>query len=151
MDRDAILRKCLDDFERDNFPKIRPDPKYADEDLVIAEKKEMLAAGERFRVNEHSPPVVQACYAGLYKHFLRAFHCADIKNLNTYFVGESRHSLLHIILFGRRRLIEDKLPVDVFDHIKISQYLLDQNLFVDIQSRWGYSVCIFALSSFHVC
>ena len=39
-------------------------------------------------------------------------------------------------MFGRKQFLE---RTDQLEHIKIAKYLIDHDLFIDIQSKWGYN------------
>eukprot|EP00483_Globobulimina_turgida_P000404 UN00404 len=42
-------------------------------------------------------------------------------------------------MFGRKKLLMASQLNDHFQHLQIANYLLNHDLFVDIQSKWGYS------------
>ena len=138
MSLQAILSDCLDEIERLYFPKIYPHPRYSKLAANQRGRAEMVAAGQRFDTRSYSS-LANACLSGLYSLFIQEMNRLKIKNLNHYFEGESKLSLLHCVMFGRKKLLMVGIPLKDHHHIKIAKYLLDHDLFVDIQSKWGYS------------
>eukprot|EP01084_Bolivina_argentea_P295644 509048_1 len=136
-----ILSECLDIFEKKYFPHVLPDPKYCNQFVQQSERFKMIETGKRFDSRRCSDLAV-ACLSGNYIQFIYQFNRSKIQNLNTYFETESKLSLLHFVMHGRKVLIlrphikDHNLP---YQHFKIAKYLLDHDLFVDIQNKWGYS------------
>eukprot|EP01084_Bolivina_argentea_P115783 205839_1 len=104
----------------------------------------------------------KTCYLGNYKAFLLLIKIFNISDFNDYFESESSWPLLHFVMFGRKNLAGDsKYGYDGLDdmelecksqetqeqpdctwkveHLKIAQYLLDNGIYIDIQSRWGHT------------
>eukprot|EP01083_Nonionella_stella_P072665 195982_1 len=137
------LKECLNLFERLHFPKIYPNPKFANIFQQQAERNQMTQAGLRFRSNTCSL-VANCCLSGDYQQFLSVISHLHIPNLNQYFEAESRLPLMHFVMFGRKQLLahgmlDSTAHNHLFAHLQIAQWLLDHGLYVDIQSKWGYS------------
>ena len=79
-----ILTKCLDLFESMYYPKILPNPKYAN---VIANqlgREEMQKEGMMF-YSQGLSPLAFACVTGDYASFIHAIDKQNIKSLNQHF------------------------------------------------------------------
>eukprot|EP01084_Bolivina_argentea_P115782 205838_1 len=134
---------------------IYPDPKYKDMDLQQLERDIMSKAGADAILDTFSL-LGKICYLGNYEMFLVWIKLLKLSDFNDYFESESSWSLLHFIIFGRKWLASENKkgyegladmglgyegmeePRKV-QHLKIAQYVLDNGLYINIQSRWGYT------------
>eukprot|EP01084_Bolivina_argentea_P154926 270037_1 len=142
-----ILNKCINIFERTSLPTILPNPiKYAKLTPHQKERNRMIQAGLNTTFKGHSD-LGQSILLGNYELFLILIKVRNIVNLNTYFEGESRWSLMHFAMFGRKQIVASNPSITFqilnrdpnFKHIKIAQYLINNGLYIDIQSKWGYT------------
>eukprot|EP01084_Bolivina_argentea_P119284 211519_1 len=136
---EKILSECLDLFEKKYFPRILPNPKYSQLVANQLGRYEMMQEGSKFNPQQCSL-LALTCLSGDYSAFIDQFVQHNIQNLNQYFEATSRLSLLHFVMFGRKKLLmASQLNNARHQHIKIAQNLLSNDLFIDIQSKWGYS------------
>eukprot|EP01084_Bolivina_argentea_P080500 145801_1 len=139
-----ILDECLRLFEHEWMPQILPNPKYRNMVENHAERHAMTIAGRKSRVCDFSD-IGRSCYYGNYELFLILIKLKNIINFNTYFEGKSKWSLMHFVIFGRKRIITSNAWMTTkqlnqnYNHMKIARYLIDNGLYIDIQSKWGYS------------
>eukprot|EP01084_Bolivina_argentea_P267428 453943_1 len=139
-----IMKECLTIFERTQMPTILPNPEFTDIVSNQAERQVMMKAGLN-AIPKHFSEIGRACYFGDYDLYLILIKLKNITNFNTYFEGESRWSLMHFVMFGRKQILSSNPSMTTaqlnqdFNHIKIAQHLIDNNLYINIQSKWGFS------------